>query len=957
MTSFSSRATPVRARVLSHINAVTGTTTALAAALFVLTSQSALAQSTKSSGDSSAPTMETVIVTGVTAKTEKLDAAFSINTIDVGQIEQLSPMSTADLLGNIPGFFAEGSTAGEASNNITVRGLPVTGGFRYAPQLIDGLPVYQEPDMPFMNNDVFIRSDLMTDRVEVVKGGPGGILYSNGLGATVNYVTKTGGDEFHGAAKVEWADYGFIRTEAYESGPINKNTTFAIGGFYRVSQGIRNTGYTADNGGQIRGNVVWTSDDGTTKVSVYGTYIDDRTAFYQNLPIEVPGFSSPGTATNPIYIHSATVQPIGLNLSSGTTSSPETRYIYQLGEYGSRTVDMADGIHPKFSTVTAIIEKTLPGGWNVKLSARDTRGTSGFNALFTGNDAASASTFLSNRWTNDVLQTAFDSQWQQDFAGTSHRSNILNQYFNPLSNSAFVTNYENPILASGFANFNQVRAQWGADYGKGVGVQGYYTDNGQPITSNEKLTFLIPWVVQTRAFSDVQDLQIQKSFDFFGSHSLTVGGYHSNYHDDYNFQQTLAVSTLSKPVRLVDLKVVDANGNQVGAPLSIKGSFLPGFSGNVVSGKFDGYASYAEDHWETFDHRLKVDLGVRWETENADVKFQNRVCCSSQAEYGDTNYSPALDQLDYPGTPQTLNHNYHGLGWSVGANWSFARELAVYGLVSRSFRLPSFNDAIGFAQSAPLGDAVEHIMQYETGARYQSSQLDASVALYYNRFQPRQQTNTYQDITAAACGSNPTNISTCPFVSENFSYGIKNVGTEIELAYRPDYLEGLELRTNLVIQDPRVMGSSFHSVQAVTDIATNVTTGYETITVSQDGRRPGRLARYNVNFMPSWDLNPLTKLPVKLYAQYTFFSSRYSNANDVNVTVYPSYYILNGGALWDVSDNLSFQLHVSNITNQLTFTEGDPLYFDLKAPDGTGNRGVARPLFGRTFRAFMTYRW
>ena len=35
-----------------------------------------------------------------------------------------------------------------------MRGLPVTGGYRYAPQLIDGLPWFEEPEVQFMNNDV-----------------------------------------------------------------------------------------------------------------------------------------------------------------------------------------------------------------------------------------------------------------------------------------------------------------------------------------------------------------------------------------------------------------------------------------------------------------------------------------------------------------------------------------------------------------------------------------------------------------------------------------------------------------------------------------------------------------------------------------------------------------------------------------------------------------------------------
>ena len=172
-----------------------------------------------------------VIVTGVTRTTTKKNATFSINTLSADDIQRLAPMSTADLLGNLPGIYAEGSTAGEASNNITVRGLPVVGGFRFAPQLIDGLPAYEEPEAPFLNNDVFVRDDLMTESVEAVKGGPGGILYSNGLGATINHITRTGGDHLEGGYKLEYADYGFIRQDAFVSGPLSRNLTGAVGGY------------------------------------------------------------------------------------------------------------------------------------------------------------------------------------------------------------------------------------------------------------------------------------------------------------------------------------------------------------------------------------------------------------------------------------------------------------------------------------------------------------------------------------------------------------------------------------------------------------------------------------------------------------------------------------------------------------------------------------------------------
>lgn len=907
-----------------------------------------------------------LVVTGVVKKTRKVDTTFTIDTIDQREIQRLSPISTADLLNNIPGFFAEGSTAGEASNNITVRGLPVTGGYRYAPQLIDGLPVFQEPDVPFMNNDVFIRTDLMTERVEAIKGGPGGILYSNGLGAVVNYTTKTGGDTFEGGYKLEVANYGFIRNDAYLSGPINDNLHFAVGGFYRTSHGVRNTGYTADRGGQIRANLTYKSNDDKTQFAVYGQYINDRTAFFQNLPIEVPGFTNPGTAANPIVINQNTVKPIGLNFQNGTTLSPFNRYITQFGEYGQRKTDIGDGIHPDFKTVTVKFSRELDSGWKFSANANFTSGSSGFNTIFTGNDASTAASFLGNRFTNDVLQPAFDAQWQQS-EGNPNNAPFQNRYklatyFNSLSPADFNSNYKQPILDSGFSRFNELRSAWGnatAKAGGGVGVGAFYNDGGAPVSASTNLTFLIPWIVQTKASSSVQDFRIEKDLEFAGDHHLTAGFYHSDYSDSYNFQASLVVSTLDSPTRLVNMSVVNAAGAPVGPSLSINGSFLPGFYGNVVSGGAENYAGFVQDHWEAFDHRLKIDAGFRWETEKSNIVFQNRQCCTSLLPANSTTGSPALNEIQEPGDQKFLNQRYNGHGWSIGANYALRHNLAVYALASRSFRLPSFNDAIGFAQSAPITDPVEHITQFEGGARYQSQIFDASAAIYYNKFSPRSLVNTYQDFKSPSCSSvgGVPNINSCPQVAQPYSFGIKNFGAELELVVRPPFLKGFEVKNDIVIQDPRVNGSSFLNVITDTNPANGNITGYHFVTISRDGRRPGRLAALNLNIQPSWNLKPLTNLPIKLYGQYEYHSTRYSNADDFNVTLYPAYYVANAGMLIDLTNKMSVQLHVANITNQLTFTEGDPLFNDLKAPDGTGNRGVARPLFGRTYRAFFSYRF
>jgi outer membrane receptor protein involved in Fe transport len=870
-----------------------------------LSLQVAFAQEAPDTTAKSTERLDDVVVTGSVKKTLKKDSTNTINTLTAEDIRRLAPISTADLLQNVPGIFAEGSTAGEASNNITVRGLPVTGGYRYAPQLIDGLPWFEEPEVPFMNNDVAVRDDLMTKRVEVVKGGTGGILYSNGLGATVNHITRTGGQTLEGGYKLEVADYNFLRNDFFLSGPINKNLTFAVGGFYRTSDGLRDTGYTADKGGQLRGNLVYQTDDGRTEVQLHGLRINDRTAFYQNVPFQIPAISQPGTPANPVRINMDQVWPIGIDFAHGTVASPSNRRFRMIGEYGEREVDMADGIHPNFNIYTVKLSHEFDSGWTFDGGLRHSSGSSGFNGLFTGNDTTTAARFNNARYNNDVLR-------------------------------------------------------FGAFYPTATGVAAYGLNGGARVADSTYLDFLIPFITTTEAKSTSVDLKLGKTLQWLGEHRVTLGTYFTEYSNKQNFQQSLLVSTIGEHPELVDLRAIDASGNPVGPSVTSNGVMRLGFNGYLADTKVKGEAVYLHDHWETLDRRLKLDFGVRHQTQRANVVYNVRDQTTNLTPAGvvpgSTADTIADDEVLLPGANQYLNSKVSGTGWSVGGNYSLRSNLAVYGLVSRSFRLPSLEqlNQLQFDPNAP-GSKVERIMQYETGLRFYADTWDTQVALFYNKFSPRDQYVDYRDFTSSQCKQAGTvvDINSCPLVREFYRRGIQNIGLELEAAWRPRAVKGLELRVNGVVQDPKVVDANYRTVKEIR--VNDVVTGYTFEQIGEDGRRPRRLAQVMVNLQASWDLKPYTGLPLKPYAKYTYFGSRFSESQDVNVTLYPAYYHLDGGFIWDFNKNSAFQFHVSNITNRLSFTEGDPVFIDLKGPNGATNRGVSRPLFGRTVRAMYTY--
>ena len=417
---------------------------------------------------------------------------------------------------------------------------------------------------------------------------------------------------------------------------------------------------------------------------------------------------------------------------------------------------------------------------------------------------------------------------------------------------------------------------------------------------------------------------------------------------------------MEKRSRLVDLRGVDAAGNAVGPSLTLNGAILPGFFGYVSDATVRGTALYLHDHWETMDKKLKLDFGIRHQTQRASVVRMDRSNATdltpASVVPGSSADTTADNEVFLPGAPRNLNSSLKATGWSVGGNYSLRPDFAVYGLVSRSFRLPSLEDLNEFRVDPSVpGDKVEHIMQYEGGLRFFADNWDTQVALFYNKFSPRQQVVTFRDFTSPVCavpGGVP-NINACPEVREFYKRGIENIGVEVEAAWRPAAVTGLELRFGGVVQNPKITDANYRTVKELR--VDDVVTGYAFERIGEDGRRPRRLANVMANVQASWDTRSWTGLPLKPYAKFTYFGSRFSESTDNNVTLYPAYYHLDGGFIWDFSKKSAFQFHVSNITNKLSFTEGDPLFADLKGPNGATNRGVGRPLFGRTLRASFSY--
>ncbi|MBB4806344.1 outer membrane receptor protein involved in Fe transport [Chryseobacterium defluvii] len=290
--------------------------------------------------------IDQVVITGSANPKKKIESSTAISTFSAKEIQKQNPVSTAALLQKVPGFAVE-TSGGEVGNNLFARGIPSAGAYEYVQVQEDGLPVFEDGALQFANADAFFRVDATTARLEALRGGSGSIFASNAPGGIINFISKEGSNKFTGMTKLETSTYGLMRVDGNFGGALVEDKLFLnVGGFYRVDNGIRNPGYKANNGGQIKLNLKYVFDKGFAKV--YYKKLNDRNLFLLPIPLmqegdkikEFPGFDANYGTYASRYISKLRVPQVGggyfeRDLENGVNPNVDVlggEFKYDLGE-------------------------------------------------------------------------------------------------------------------------------------------------------------------------------------------------------------------------------------------------------------------------------------------------------------------------------------------------------------------------------------------------------------------------------------------------------------------------------------------------------------------------------------------------------------------------------------------------------------------------------------------------
>ena len=242
-------------------------------------------------------TLQEVVVTASAQGVRKLDASFNIVTANLDQIQNVNPASAAELFKISPGIWPEAS-GGQTGVNIDVAGFPNGGGDSpYFTTMIQGAPLYGAPYLSFMDNSSLIRLDDTIERVEIVQGGTSAIFGPGQPGATANFILRTGSDKTTGSLGFTYGSEGSERVDAFISGKIIDGWYGSLGGFYRVSDGVRDPQYPADIGGQITATLKHDLDNGS--IMFWYRMLQDKNLWVADFPYVVvngspqpyPGFN------------------------------------------------------------------------------------------------------------------------------------------------------------------------------------------------------------------------------------------------------------------------------------------------------------------------------------------------------------------------------------------------------------------------------------------------------------------------------------------------------------------------------------------------------------------------------------------------------------------------------------------------------------------------------------------
>lgn len=647
-----------------------------------------------------APAEKEIVVTGVFSAKAIENAPISISAITAQELKQQVANSAADLIKNVPGVFVN-SSLGEIRNVVFSRGVSANsldgdGGYYYVSMQEDGLPV--EPvTVGNFGPDYFARPDVMLDRLEGLRGGTATVTGNNAPGGIFNYISRTGKSHpgFEVSTKLGLEGNGknpYYRADAYAGGALGNDVYYAIGGFYRESEGARYPGYKLNKGGQIRANLLW--DYGAGSLRIDAKYLNDHNGWFEFVP--ATNFGSP-TISAPFNTYSSVLPPANPH----SFTNPD-------GTSGSW--DGSDLVHSRTLSFGATWNHDLGGGVKVQNRARYTENkadwsTGGlifplslddfFLSLLNGTIGLPGTTTYKVRGTGAIAAQV------QSFSGFDHTVTVNN-----LPNQSIL---QNGVLSE--------------------------------LALSQKF--------RSRTVQDQFTLSAA-----LGNHSLAAGAYFAwSNMKQRGGAAGLGISGLTPSSQLYDITQTLPDGTvlQITDPAGFASQGGGILDGDGYGGKQHQIAFFAGDEWQIND-QLSVDGGVRYENIKYDIyNFTlNGAVPVNGGAGADGNPLTAWDNMRQSyGANTYTKRKFSYWNFTGSVNYKVSDQFQAYARYTRGKKAPDMRTIVDIdtpAEIATLYPDPQVITQVEVGLKYRGDHARVALFPFYSKLSnvgsPQTFTNT-----------------------------------------------------------------------------------------------------------------------------------------------------------------------------------------------------------------------
>lgn len=424
--------------------------------------------------------------------------------------------------------------------------------------------------------------------------------------------------------------------------------------------------------------------------------------------------------------------------------------------------------------------------------------------------------------------------------------------------------------------------------------------DGTPVNANQQVVQAGLWAVEKKLESFTNELRVSK--EWMKDNTVTIGGYFANYSsDDVWYLGSSHLMTAVPNARLINVKLNN------GVIVSNNGKDGNVFYAPVASYDGSNTAFFISNDWKVND-TIRVDAGVRRERQKIDGTISNLTSA-------DTDNNPLTvynNGTSMPNGSNTyLTRTDSANSFTIGGNYKLSRDASVFARANTGHTFIAFDDLRNAGNQKSVDDRnflpTPKIKQFEAGFKT-ANQL---YTVYLNYFHTEFDGIAFQQILSNGQVLNSTS-------------GSKGNGVEWELALRPI--------NNLTLQ----LSGDYQKSEYKDNPATA-------------GKVVQRQPKLQYRFTPTYRI-PLGDNELKLYGTYTHIGDRW--ADQANLQYLPSYKTVDLGALFIMNDKVEFRINATNVTNELGLTEGNSRLT-------TGGSGPinARPLFGRTWEASLTYRF